>query len=321
LEEYKKETIKDSTFSSSKRLKSNRIFFPPNNNLFQADDTEEIRKQLPPYIPTLTDQEYDDVIQYEKEQLLLQEKINKNPYKRFIDMVAGQSDSKVDVLITSPTGKPNKVGGLWTANGFSVGNISPIKSSKNNSNNNTPIKNETIASGKDDNRINALDVFDKDELKSKTNDYVNRKRMYNTLEAIENPKIIGIQDMSPVLMGNMRDAYTQIIFKCKGLRNARMEDFIEEDGTIAVLFAKVIASIIKTVRYDGGNRQQFEKNRKKFEHATEGAIQALKTFSFNDGVFTMNESEIYYDNTTYDEPCYSLQPGITYYTDVTDFLY
>jgi hypothetical protein len=295
-EEEETEIRKDSNFASSKRLKGSRILFPPIQNVFLGEDLDDIRKQQPPYVPRMTDDELQQVIDFEKQRMITKEKLNKDPYQKFINMVAGITHMAVSRLLNSPSGKeggPSNVafggGGKTTL----TSGISPISHGGDNPllspprqrrNEQQPIFEPRFTESRENN-TDLLQNFSKREIREKTEDYVVRARMFANLAWIERPDVLGITDMSPELYGNVRDAHSRITSRCEGLKSSTIEDFIEEDGQISEFFARLVSSLIKLNHFDSGTNSQFAKNRKNYETDVELAIRKLKNYSLNNGEF------------------------------------
>lgn len=324
LESYEQETVQD-TFASSKRLNGSRITVPSINNAFLSGDLEDIRKQEPPYVPHMYDDELQLVVDYERERMPVKKKLNKDPYIQFINMVASITETDVSKLTRSPSDRGTNggtggvaYGGSSLTRGLSPNGRPGFIHQSGAATPRTPTQrpfqdpnpfprpprtpdetdiqrvldreaNRQGILGKrfertrqDDNLLNGLSSR---EVEEKTQDYIKRSRIYENLAWIERPDVLGIQDMSPKLAGSLRNAHNRIKLRCPGLVNTRIEDFIEENDTMAEIFARLVGAIMKLNRFDAGTNSQFQRNHKNYETDIELAIRELKNYSFSGDTF------------------------------------
>jgi hypothetical protein len=89
----------------SGKMIGSRIYFEDVYDDFRSGNLNEIRKQQPPYVAKMTDPELENVIAHELHRIAQKEKILKDEYFLFVNIVAGLSHTATSELTVSPTGK------------------------------------------------------------------------------------------------------------------------------------------------------------------------------------------------------------------------
>jgi hypothetical protein len=94
----------NATMASGKMIGS-RIYFQDIYDDFKKGDLNEIRKQQPPYVAKMSDSELEKIIAHELHRINQKEKILKDEYFLFVNIVAGLSHTALSELTLSPSGK------------------------------------------------------------------------------------------------------------------------------------------------------------------------------------------------------------------------